>query len=170
MLRLPARLWGILPNESLKTAVLAPFGPRFIVSVWAVVIDADDRVLLFRHTHDRAHPWGLPSGRLEGDETPEEALCREFQEEVAGQIVVRRLVAALREPKLPALRLAYACDVEVPPMATSIEVDGWAHFPLDDLPASLRGLQRHAITLAQQQVDAGRPLTSVTIDWSTMHV
>jgi ADP-ribose pyrophosphatase YjhB (NUDIX family) len=170
MLRIAARLWGSLPNEGVKTAVLARFGARFILSVWAVVIDADDGVLLFRHTHDRAHPWGLPSGRVEGDETPEEALGREFREEVAGRVAVRRLVAALREPKLPALRLVYACDVEAPPMATSVEVDGWAYFPLDDLPTSIRSLQREAITLTKQQVDTSRPVTAARIDRSAVHV
>src|SRR4051794_5076216 len=59
------QMWGALPGESAKTWLLARLGPRFLVSVWAVIFDAEGRVLLFRHTHDRAHPWGLPSGRLE---------------------------------------------------------------------------------------------------------
>ncbi len=170
MLRLGSRLWGLLPNEGLKTSILAHFGARFIVSVWAVVIDPSDSVLLFRHTHDRAHPWGLPSGRVEGSEAPEEALCREFREEVGGKVSVRHLVAALREPGLPALRLVYACKVESPPVATSVEVDGWAYFAVDELPSTVRSLQRRAITLARRGADPSHLGTSTQPQGSAMHV
>jgi ADP-ribose pyrophosphatase YjhB (NUDIX family) len=153
-----ARWWGTLPNERLKTALVARLGPRFIVSTWAVIVDERGRVLLFHHTHDRRHPWGLPSGRLESDETPETAMAREFREEVSGALHVRRLVAALREPQLPALRLVYACDIAIPPARPSVEVDAWAYFSLSDLPFGVRPLQREAISLAQvEQPRAGSP-------------
>jgi ADP-ribose pyrophosphatase YjhB (NUDIX family) len=140
------------------------------VSVWAVAIDVNDRVLLFRHTHDRAHPWGLPSGRVEGSETPEEALGREFHEEVGGRLSVRYLVAALREPELPALRLVYSCEIESPPMVTSVEVDRWAYFAVDGLPTTTRDLQRVAIALARGRADTSQPVITTRTHGSTMHV
>jgi 8-oxo-dGTP pyrophosphatase MutT (NUDIX family) len=145
-------------------------GSRFIVSVWAVAIGVNDSVLLFRHTHDRAHPCGLPSGRVEGSETPEEALCREFHEEVGGMVSVRHLVAALREPELPALRLVYACDIESPPVVTSVEVDGWSYFAVDGFPPTIRHLQRVAIALARRQVDTSQWVIGTRTHGSTMHV
>ena len=147
-LRALARLWGACPAERLKLWLLARLGPRFLVSVWAVVVAADGRVLLFRHTHDRVHPWGLPSGRLGAHESPEAALRREFTEEVGGELRPLALVAALCEPNLPALRLVYRCALVVPPCAPSVEVDGWAYFAPTALPASVRPLQRVAITQA----------------------
>jgi len=131
--------------------VLAWLGPRFVVSVWAVIFDEGGQVLLFQHTHDRRHPWGLPSGRLESGETPEAAICREFREEVGGEIRVRQLVAALHEPHLPALRLAYACQVVSPPTAPSVEVDAWAYFAPAGLPTCVRAIQREAIARARTQ-------------------
>lgn len=145
LLRLAARCWGSLPNERLKTALIGRLGPRFIVSTWAVITDQRGDVLLFQHTHDRRHPWGLPSGRLEHAESPEQALAREFREEVGGEICVGPLVAALREPDLPALRLVYRCRVLVPPRTASVEVDRWAYFAVDKLPVTVRPLQREAI-------------------------
>jgi len=165
-----SRLWGILPNERLKTSILARCGSRFIVSVWIVAIDGNDCVLLFRHTHDRAHPWGLPSGRVEGSETPEEALSREFHEEVGGRLSVRHLVAALREPELPALRLVYACDIESPPTVTSVEVDRWAYFAVDELPTTIRHLQRVAIALARGRADTSQPVITKRTHGSRLHV
>jgi ADP-ribose pyrophosphatase YjhB (NUDIX family) len=146
--QLAARAWGALPGDGWKTHLLARLGPCFLVSVWAIVLDQHGRILLFRHTHDRAHPWGLPSGRLETCEQPEEALRREFSEEVGGRISPIRLVTALREPGTPALRLVYTCSVEAPPAVTSAEVDAWRYVELDQLPQSVRPLQRTAIATA----------------------
>lgn len=58
--------------------------------VRAVVLDADDRVLLF-HTHDPTYPdlgtwWELPGGGIEAGETYLEAVVRELAEE-AGLVV-----------------------------------------------------------------------------------
>lgn len=156
LLRVAARGWGVLPGERLKTALVARLGPRFMVSTWAVIFDERDRVLLFHHTHDWRHPWGLPSGRLEHAEAPETALAREFREEVSGAIRVTRLIAALREPALPALRLVYACEVVTPPARASVEVDAWAYFSRSELPPGVRLLQREAIELARADWQGAR--------------
>ena len=148
LLIMAARLWGAIPSERLKTALVGPFGQRFLVGVWAVVFDEVGRVLIFRHTHDRAHPWGLPSGRLEARETPEQAVAREFHEEVGGSLRPTRLVRAHCEPDLPILRLAYLCDLEVPPVSPSVEVDRWGFFEFDNLPTSVRQAQRSTISMA----------------------
>src|SRR4051812_25533024 len=34
-----ARLWGVMPNSHVKTRLLAYLGSRFLVSVWAIVLD-----------------------------------------------------------------------------------------------------------------------------------
>jgi 8-oxo-dGTP pyrophosphatase MutT (NUDIX family) len=64
-------------------------------TVRAVIVDRDDRVLLF-HTHDPAYPvlgtwWELPGGGIEPDETYLQAIVREVAEETgiavtAGQV------------------------------------------------------------------------------------
>jgi ADP-ribose pyrophosphatase YjhB (NUDIX family) len=118
-----------------------------------VIFDEGGQVLLFRHTHDRKHPWGLPSGRLEAGETPEAALRREFREEVGGEITIGQLVAALREAQLPALRLVYACQVVSPPTAPSVEVDAWTYFAPAGLPTCVRAIQREAIAQAKTVSD-----------------
>lgn len=145
LLTVAARLWGMPPGERAKMELVARLGPRFVVSVWAVIPDEVGRVLLFRHTHDAAHPWGLPSGRLEARERPEDPLRREFREEVRGAIRPLRLVAALPDQRPPALRLVHSCGLDAPPCTPSYEVDAWRFFALDDLPLNLRPKQRLAI-------------------------
>jgi len=56
--------------------------PKHTVSV---VIVRDDKVLLVKHKERSEHPtdtYGLPAGRIEKNETPEEAAIREAKEEV----------------------------------------------------------------------------------------
>ena len=47
-----------------------------------VVIDPDNRVLLFQYEDDRRKWWATPGGGLEGEETFEEAAAREAGEEL----------------------------------------------------------------------------------------
>jgi ADP-ribose pyrophosphatase YjhB (NUDIX family) len=57
------------------------------VGVRALVIGADDRVLLVRHTYRQG--WHTPGGGVMNGEAPETALRRELMEEVGLEIVGR---------------------------------------------------------------------------------
>ena len=48
-----------------------------------IVIDPDNRVLLFQYEDDRRKWWATPGGGLEGEETFEEAAAREAAEELS---------------------------------------------------------------------------------------
>lgn len=60
--------------------------PHFRVGVVAVLRDDRGRYLLFRHTYRASYPWGLPTGFMEHDEQPADALRREIEEESALQV------------------------------------------------------------------------------------
>jgi len=55
-----------------------------LIVVAAALIDADGRVLLARRPQGKAMAglWEFPGGKLDRDETPEEALVRELREEL----------------------------------------------------------------------------------------
>jgi 8-oxo-dGTP diphosphatase len=57
------------------------------VRVVAAVIERDGKVLICQRRRDGSHPfkWEFPGGKIEGRESPAEALQRELEEELAIQ-------------------------------------------------------------------------------------
>ena len=56
-----------------------------MVQVVAAVIERDGRILIGRRTARQSHAlqWEFPGGKVEPGETPEQALARELEEELA---------------------------------------------------------------------------------------
>jgi len=64
---------------------------RFAVAVAGVLLDSAGRVLLIREAHG-ARQYGLPGGILQGYDSPEEALVREFEAQTAVEVGVEHVV------------------------------------------------------------------------------
>ncbi|HYW43595.1 MAG TPA: (deoxy)nucleoside triphosphate pyrophosphohydrolase [Bryobacteraceae bacterium] len=56
-----------------------------MVQVVAAILERDGRVLICRRQPQQSHPlqWEFPGGKVEPGETPEQALARELEEELA---------------------------------------------------------------------------------------
>src|SRR5947209_12816960 len=54
---------------------------RFTVTAGAVIVDAENRVLLLRHVFRVREAWGIPGGFIKNGEQPEDAIRRELREE-----------------------------------------------------------------------------------------
>lgn len=119
------------------------------LGVRAVVLDANDRVLLIRHSYTPG--WHFPGGGVEPRETIAEAMARELEEEsgialtgdaeLFGLYLQRRYAARdhvavylcrhwrqARQPKFPNMEIAEA-----------------RFFPLDALPADTTGATRRRL-------------------------
>jgi 8-oxo-dGTP diphosphatase len=62
------------------------------VAAYAVITDADDRVLLAHWNEGRHAAWTLPGGGLEAGEDPEHAVRREVHEETGYRVVIDALL------------------------------------------------------------------------------
>lgn len=94
------------------------------VAAYAVITDADDRVLLAHWIDGRRAAWTLPGGGLEPGEDPAHAVRREVREETGFRVVVgdllgihsrvipaeSRLAEGAAEP-LHALRIVYRARI-----------------------------------------------------------
>jgi mutator protein MutT len=133
---------------------------RLPVSVKGVLFHRG-RVLLLRNERGQ---WELPGGRLDAEETPEEALVREIQEETGLSARVTSLVDAWVFEVIPGKRvliLQYACRLKgACRVAISHEHDEHAWLCTDDLTHEpvprgyLRGVRR-ALALLTTRRDAG---------------
>jgi 8-oxo-dGTP diphosphatase len=62
------------------------------VAAYAVIVDADDRMLLAHWSEGRRASWTLPGGGLEPGEDPERAVRREVREETGYRVALEELL------------------------------------------------------------------------------
>lgn len=107
--------------------------PGHSVSVAAIVIDADFRVLAIKRRDTGA--WQPPGGVLEPDEEIEAGLVREVREETGADVLPVALTGLYKNVDQGILALVFRCDVaggELRPTAEASEVR-WMTLPEVDV-------------------------------------
>jgi 8-oxo-dGTP pyrophosphatase MutT (NUDIX family) len=103
------------------------------VSIKGVLL-VDAKVVLVRNDRDE---WELPGGRLENGETPEQALVREFGEELALQIEPLSIIDSYLFEVIPSKNVfivTYGCRLRGPfKPAVSGEHTAFGLYPLAEL-------------------------------------
>ena len=89
------RIWRRLPSR-IKLGYLRLRYGHTAVGVAALIRDEREGVLLVHRTYSHEEPWALPGGWLEGKESVERTLQREFFEETGLGIRVGRVLAVER--------------------------------------------------------------------------
>jgi 8-oxo-dGTP diphosphatase len=150
--RLIVWLWQRLPLAGPAKAVVAWLvNLRFAVGVAAVVLDAQGRVLVLRHTYRRSGAeWGLPGGWARGRESLERALVRELREETGFKLAVDRLVTVHSGFAVPRMTVVYRARIIGGSFRPSAEVSAYEFRPPGTL-GDLLGGERLAIEQALRQ-------------------
>ena len=143
MRRLLLRLWALpWPGWARRSSALVLerqwfqrwLVPQFLVGVVGVVLNAEGQVLLLNHTYRMKHPWGLPTGFLEGKEQPDRALEREVMEETGFSVESLGPALVYTNPKRRHLNLVYRATYKGGEFRPSLEVSEARFFPTDALP------------------------------------
>lgn len=120
-----------------------------LLGVRGAAIDAEDRVLLVRHTYTPG--WHLPGGGVEIGETLAEALAKEMREEtnltITGPARLHGVFLNESLGRRDHVAVFVLRDFEwSPPAAASPEIADCAFFPLAALPAGVSEGTRRRLT------------------------
>jgi 8-oxo-dGTP diphosphatase len=80
MKKIVGKIWRALPNF-VRTKIVRTSQNKFTVSVGAVVLNDEGKILLLDHVLRPASGWGIPGGFINKGEQPHEAISREIFEE-----------------------------------------------------------------------------------------
>lgn len=86
-----------------------------VVNVVAAIIEDGDRIFATQRGYgDFKDGWEFPGGKIESDETPQQALKREIKEELAAEITVGDLLTVVEHdyPKFRLLMQCFLCSVD----------------------------------------------------------
>lgn len=114
--------------------------PLFTVAAFALIFDAEGRVLLC-HRRDM-DAWNLPGGGLEIGELPTECVIREVREETGLEVSVEHLVGVYGKPGRNELVFAFECRITGGELCISSESDENCYFLPEELPHNT--LLKHA--------------------------
>lgn len=138
------RIWKKLPPVWRQRFVRAT-QQTFTVSVGALVVDGERKVLLLDHHLRPASGWGLPGGFIEQGEQPHEAIRRELREETGLEIEDVRLLAARTVRRHVEILF---CARPAPHSSARVacrEIKAFGWFAGDELPAGLSAVQKTLI-------------------------
>jgi mutator protein MutT len=104
------------------------------IGAFAIILDADERVLLCHRTDRDA--WNLPGGKVEQGESPWEAIIREVEEEVGIAVRFDRLIGMYFVPTKNDLVVHFRCSSVGGELRLSAEADAIQWFHRDAIPAN----------------------------------
>ncbi|MGC9467728.1 MAG: NUDIX hydrolase [Anaerolineae bacterium] len=137
--------------------------PKWLVGAVAVVLDDQERVLLFRHTYRDEYPWGFPGGWLKPGEDPNRGIEREVLEEAGYHIRTRHPLVIGGDRALGRLDLIFLCELvdNGDAFQPSPEVSDAGFFALSELPGRVEPFHVQVATYAVEVVKQGilRPPT-----------
>jgi 8-oxo-dGTP pyrophosphatase MutT (NUDIX family) len=106
------RRWPVNERAAARHGIPQMNNDRFPVSVKGVAFSAPGQVILLLNERQE---WELPGGRLEVGETPEQAVVREFEEELAATVTPCRILDSYLFEVIPerfVFIVTYGCRIE----------------------------------------------------------
>jgi len=87
-------IWRKFPKW-VRRWVVERIEDKFTVTVAAVIVDDQNRVLLLKHVFRPGTGWGIPGGFIKSLEQPDDGIKRELMEEVGLEITDLKLITVV---------------------------------------------------------------------------
>ena len=134
MMVLLLKIWKKLGfSKNIQLRIVRLFQDQFLIGVTGVIFNAENKVLLFRHTY-RKTAWSLPGGYMNGKEHPKEALEREIFEEAGLTVSIDWRMKLRTDRETARLDISYIGTFIGGEFRPSAEVSEARFCSLEDLP------------------------------------
>jgi 8-oxo-dGTP diphosphatase len=134
MMGILLKIWKKLGlSKNLQLRIVRLFQNQFLIGVTGVIFNAENQVLLFKHTY-RQRAWSLPGGYMNGKEHPKEALEREILEESGLVVSIDWRMKIRTDRETARLDISYIGTYIGGNFVASPEVSEARFCSLDDLP------------------------------------
>lgn len=150
------KLWKWIGfSKNLQLKIVRLFQNQFLIGVTGVIFNAENEVLLFRHTY-RKTAWSLPGGYMNGKEHPREALEREILEESGLTVSIDWRMKIRTDRETARLDISYIGTFIGGEFKTSAEVIEARFCSLDNFPP----IRRDQLFLIERALEQRRAFFS----------
>jgi mutator protein MutT len=149
--RILSGVWRRVPKR-VRRFSLVLLNARFTVTVGAVIVDEQKRVLLLQHRFRPGNDWGIPGGFIHPREQPEEAMRRELREEIGLEVDNLELAFINTLQVVQQVEIVFRATPRNEAQPNSIEARHIEWFEVTALPPDLVNYQRWMIQRALQNV------------------
>jgi 8-oxo-dGTP diphosphatase len=139
------KIWRKLPRN-VRLFIIRASQKKFIVSVGAVVLDKDGRILLLDHVIRPGSGWGIPGGFINHAEQAEAAIRREIREETG--LMLEEVSLAWVKTRRKHVEVIFRAEARGEAAVKSREIKEARWFYPGELPAGLPDSQREIIERA----------------------
>ncbi len=144
-----AKIWHSLSiPKRWQLLIMSFLQDRFLVGVTGVIFNAENKILLVRHTY-RGDGWSLPGGYIKSKEHPAEGLEREIKEETGLVVSADEEVKTRTDREAARLDICYFGTFIGGSFQPSSEVKEYGLFLFEDLPI----VPRNQLLLIKEAID-----------------
>lgn len=142
LLEIARKIWRLIPFR-MRLLIVRSTQNKFTVSVVALIVSSDKKVLLLDHYIRPGSSWGLPGGFVEPGELPAEAIRREISEETGIELGKVELIEVRTIRKH--VEILFMAKADGPAEIRSREIRDLGWFSPDDLPDEMNVKQKELV-------------------------
>jgi ADP-ribose pyrophosphatase YjhB (NUDIX family) len=142
VLEFARKIWRFLPYKT-RLMIIRATQNKFTVSVVALVVGGDGRVLVLDHYVRPGSSWGLPGGFIDPGEPPLHAVKREIMEETGLELVSVELVEVRTIRRH--IEILFKAEAKGTASVSSREIRALGWFEPDDLPEEMNENQKELV-------------------------